>query len=289
MAAMPAGVPTRAWVPGGRTVELPGRGTTWVTDTPGPTPDAPVVVLLHALGCTGLLTWFPVLEPLVGRARVVTLDQRWHGEGIRSQPYALPDCADDVVALLDVLEVEQAVVAGYSMGSIIAQRVWRQHPERVRGLVLGASTDRFQRAPYERAFFTALTAARLLGRALPARAPQSDHAGGRAVGGWLEGEELRAWALAELRRTSVGGVHEALAGLGRHHSAPWLPAVTAPTSVVVMAHDRVIPTSRQMHLARRIPGARTFTVDAGHGGCVLDADRFVPALLAAVDDVVVRS
>ena len=34
----------------GRMVELPGRGRTFVIDVPGPTPDAPVVVLLHALG-----------------------------------------------------------------------------------------------------------------------------------------------------------------------------------------------------------------------------------------------
>ena len=38
----------------------PGRGSTYVTDTPGPRPDSPTIVLLHALGCTGLLTWYPV-------------------------------------------------------------------------------------------------------------------------------------------------------------------------------------------------------------------------------------
>eukprot|EP01032_Pedospumella_encystans_P037065 gene37065-41978_t len=44
-------------IPPGRLVELPGRGgSTYVTDTPGPSPDSPTIVLLHALGCTGLLT-----------------------------------------------------------------------------------------------------------------------------------------------------------------------------------------------------------------------------------------
>ena len=52
-------------IPAGRMVELPGRGgATYVTDTPGPSPDSPTVVLLHALGCTGLLTWYPCIEPL---------------------------------------------------------------------------------------------------------------------------------------------------------------------------------------------------------------------------------
>src|SRR4051794_18823222 len=92
-----------ARIPVGRLVELPGRGTTYVTDSPGPTPDAPTVVLLHAVGCTGLLTWFPSIGPLTRRFRVVTLDQRWHGRGIQSPTFSLVDCADDVAALIDVL------------------------------------------------------------------------------------------------------------------------------------------------------------------------------------------
>ena len=74
---------------------------------PAPTPDSPTVVLLHALGCTGLLTWFPAIEPLSRRYRVVTLDQRWHGQGIQSDDFSLYDCADDVAALIDVLELRR--------------------------------------------------------------------------------------------------------------------------------------------------------------------------------------
>src|SRR6478609_1668379 len=111
-------------------VELPGRGSTYVTDTPGPSPDSPTIVLLHAVGCTGLLTWFPSIEPLARRFRVITLDQRWHGRGIQSDEFTVADCADDVAALLDALDLDRAIVAGYSMGSIVAQRVWRRHPDR---------------------------------------------------------------------------------------------------------------------------------------------------------------
>ena len=133
-------------------VELPGRGETYVTDVPGPEPDSPTVLLLHAVGCTGLLTWFPAIGALSERYRVVTLDQRWHGRGIQSDEFSLYDCADDAAALLDVLGIEQAIVAGFSMGSIVAQRVWRQHPDRMSGLVLCATTDRFRRSTSERVF-----------------------------------------------------------------------------------------------------------------------------------------
>ena len=47
-----------------RAVDLPGRGTTHVLDLPGPTPDAPTLLLMHGIATTGPLTWFSVLEEL---------------------------------------------------------------------------------------------------------------------------------------------------------------------------------------------------------------------------------
>ena len=83
-------------LPEGRWLELPRRGRTWLTDVPGPTPDAPTIVLLHAVGCTGQLTWFPSIPRLAERYRVITFDQRWHGRGITSERFLVSDCADDV-------------------------------------------------------------------------------------------------------------------------------------------------------------------------------------------------
>ena len=75
--------------PVGRPVELPGRGTTYVVDLPGPTPDAPTLLLTHGIATTGPLTWFAVLQDLNAHYRVVTFDQRWHGAGIRSRRFRL--------------------------------------------------------------------------------------------------------------------------------------------------------------------------------------------------------
>ncbi|MFV0535210.1 MAG: alpha/beta fold hydrolase, partial [Cumulibacter sp.] len=89
-------------LPDGEWLELPNRGRTWVTDVPGPSADAPAVILLHAVGCTGQLTWFPVIPRLAERYRVITFDQRWHGRGITSERFLVSDCADDVAALIKV-------------------------------------------------------------------------------------------------------------------------------------------------------------------------------------------
>ena len=87
-------------IPEGRWLDLPRRGRTWLTELPGP-PGAPTVVLLHAVGCTGMLTWFPSVHTLAERYRVVVFDQRWHGRGIISERFSVHDCADDVGALID--------------------------------------------------------------------------------------------------------------------------------------------------------------------------------------------
>ncbi|SDD03968.1 alpha/beta fold hydrolase [Nocardioides lianchengensis] len=277
-----------ARIPPGRTVELGGRGTTYVTDTPGPTPDAPTIVLLHALGCTGLLTWYPAIEPLSRRFRVVTLDQRWHGQGIRSDEFSLYDCADDVAALLDVLELESVVVAGYSMGGVVAQRMWRQHPDRVQGLVLAATSDRFQLNLAERAFFTGMGTAMLGTRSL-SRSRTAVRAARTAVRALsLEPSDIHDWAMHEFRSTSPWAVGQALAALGRHHSRPWLGRIDVPTAVVVTGRDHIIPPARQVALARAIPGATVHDLEGGHAACVLEAERFVPVVVEAAVTVWAR-
>lgn len=275
-------------IPDGFTLELPGRGTTFVTDTPGPGPQAPTIVLLHALGTTGRLTWFPTIGPLSRRFRVVTLDQRWHGQGIRSPRFSLADCADDVAALIETMGLSEVVVGGYSMGSVVAQRVWRQHPTLVEGLVLGATTDRFQRRASERLFFAGMGGTMLAMRGVSHSRTAARAARAAARSADIGTTDNRAWALREFRSTSPWAVGQALAALGRHHSRPWLGRIDVPTAVVVTMRDHVVPTSRQISLARAIPGATVHPVDDGHAACVLGAERFVPAFLEAATTVDAR-
>ena len=274
-------------IPDGRMVELPGRGSTYVTDTPGPRPDSPTILLLHALGCTGLLTWYPSIRPLAERFRVVTLDQRWHGRGIKSDEFSLYDCADDAAALLDVLGIDRAILAGYSMGSIIAQRTWRQHPTRVAGLVLCATTDRFRSSPSERLFHAGMEVV-MMGT----RQVSRSRAAVRSARVFAEAldldSDLHDWAMREFRSTSPWAVGQAVAALGRHHSRPWLSKIDVPTAVVVTNDDKVVPPRRQLDVARRIPGATVHDIDAGHACCVMEAETFVPAFIEAVATVYAR-
>ncbi len=274
--------PTVESVPEGRMVELPGRGSTFVVDVPGP-PGAPTLVLLHALGCTGYLSWYPTIAQLSERHRVVVLDQRWHGRGIRSERFTLEDCADDVVALLDVLGIDRVIPVGYSMGGAVAQLMWQRHPERVQGLVLCAIARNFRGTAKERLFFPAVGAVmRPLDRYSRGR-------GDRMAATLPEVPTTTAhepaWGLAQFRSTSAWTLPHVLSALGRFDSSAWIGDVDVPTAVVAMAKDRTIPVRRQHRLAASIKGAVTFEVDAGHAGLVLSAHLFRPALDAAVESV----
>lgn len=272
-------------LPAARVVELPGRGRTSVVDVAGP-PGAPTLVLLHALGCTGYLAWYPSIPALARHFRVVTLDQRWHGRGIRSDRFRLDDCADDVVALADALSVERVVPVGFSMGGAVAQLTWQRHPDRVAGLVLCATARNFRGTRRERLFYPALSSAllplsgyaRSRGDRLALRLPQALAAPG--------GE---TWGLAEFRSTSGWVMAAVLDELGRFNSAPWVGEVDVPTAVVATLRDRAIPVRRQRRLAAAIPGATLHEVDAGHAALVLRASAFVPVLEDACRSVAARA
>jgi pimeloyl-ACP methyl ester carboxylesterase len=82
----------------------------------------------------------PLADELADRGnRVVTLDLLGHGESDRPRDmwrYSMPIFARQVVALLDHLEIDQAVVGGTSLGANVTLEVASLAPARLRGMVL---------------------------------------------------------------------------------------------------------------------------------------------------------
>lgn len=276
--------PDRVVVPEGRRVELPGRGRTFVIDLPGPSDDAPVLLLFHGIGTTAHLTWFTALNALAERYRVVTFDQRWHGRGIRSDRFQLDDCADDAAALLDVLDLDRVTIVGYSMGGALAQVFYSRHPGRVAGMVLCSTAMRWSGNLADRAFFLLLRGINLRLRTTARDRVHATAAGLTDLPDPLDGN-LRRWAVQELATTSLWAVPEVLAELGRYDSTRWMQDVSVPTAVVITARDRAIPPARQRDLARTIPDAIVAEAPGGHTSIALDTRRWLPIFLDAVDSV----
>jgi 3-oxoadipate enol-lactonase len=280
------GAPEHPKLPHGAAMELPGRGTTFVRTMPGP-PGAPTVLLLHGWTATADLNWFTCYHALSEHYRVVALDHRGHGRGIRSKKqFRLEDCADDAMAVCDVLGLQQVIPVGYSMGGPVAQLVWRRQRERVQALVLCATAPYFLSSREEKLGFLGLSGMAALARLTPVQARQ-----------WLTDQvylqrktgEWEPWAIQEASLHDWRMVLEAGRAIGRFNSRPWIDEIDVPTSVVITMRDRVVPTRRQVRLFEGIHKAEAYRVDGDHDSIAVQPERFVPTLVRAIGSAVERS
>ncbi len=98
----------------------------------------PAMVLDDGIGCEGW-AWEHVQPHFAATHTVVHWHYRGHGRSgaprDRSR-IAIPDLADDLVAVLDAVGVERAVHIGHSMGTQVCLETWRRHAPRTAALVL---------------------------------------------------------------------------------------------------------------------------------------------------------
>ncbi len=81
--------------------------------------EGPALVLIHGFGLNRSI-WVEMVETHPINCRVILPDVRGHGESEATDTvYDMSLLADDIIALLDHLDIEKAVVAGHSMGGYI--------------------------------------------------------------------------------------------------------------------------------------------------------------------------
>ena len=274
-------------LPPGRFVELPERGRTFVRER-GEPEGAPVVVLLHGWTATAALNWYPSFAPLANNFRVIALDHRGHGRGLRSRAsFRLEDCADDVAALLGAVGVERCVAVGYSMGGSIAQLLWQRHPNVVDGLVLCATAATFHGTPREVLLSGMATAGSILaGGSLTRPLALASIATFR---GWGAIRHLSWWGIDEIARHDWTRIVQAGREICRFDSRSSMLHTSVPTAVIATRDDDVVPHERQLALARAIPGATLRAIRGGHSACTSAPEQFVPALVDACLEIAERT
>jgi pimeloyl-ACP methyl ester carboxylesterase len=123
---------------GGGPAEVTPAGGRGRTASSAPASTRPLI-LIHGLLLSQRMHW-PLAEDLAACGnRVITVDLLGHGESDRPRDmtlYSMPVFAEQVIALMDHLQLEQAVVMGTSLGANTALEVAHSHPERLRGMVI---------------------------------------------------------------------------------------------------------------------------------------------------------
>ncbi len=225
-----------------------------------PTP----VVFLHAFAMTGGV-WRGVAERIAtgpaGARRCLIPDLRGHGGTPAADAVTLASLADDVAAVLDDASVGRAVVAGLSMGGMVALEFLRRHEARCAGLALCGT-----RADVETAEGAALRDA----RAETARREGSSRVFADALITAVLGPEadtaLRARVHDEMAGCDPRGSAAAARAIARRADArPLLAHIRVPVLFVVGRHDAITTPEATAALAASTPGARLEIIDAaGH-------------------------
>jgi pimeloyl-ACP methyl ester carboxylesterase len=123
---------------GGGPAALTANGARGRTARSAPGAGRPLI-LLHGLLLSQEMDR-PLAEDLAARGnRAITMDLLGHGQSDRPRDmwrYSMAKSAEQVVALMDHLQIPEAVVMGTSLGANVALEIAAHNPQRLRGMVI---------------------------------------------------------------------------------------------------------------------------------------------------------
>jgi non-heme chloroperoxidase len=236
------------------------------------------MILLH--GYTDSWNSYAPVLPLLSRAhRVFALDQRGHGDSSKASCcYIMNNFVADMIAFMDAKKIDRATVVGHSMGSMLAQLVAIQYPERLSRLILlGAMVVGSNEGvvelnevvqtlvdPIDPAFVAEFQKSTLYGEVPP---------------------EFLEKVIAESLKAPAHVWRQTLASFIGQDTTKDLAKISAPSLILWGEQDLFFPRSEQELLSSLIPDATWFTYEeTGHAlhweqpeRSAADIERFLQA------------
>ena len=239
---------------------ISSRGVTLHVEESG---SGPALIFGHGMFCNCRM--FDGVAPrFADTHRVVTLDFPGHGRsGEPEGPMSLDGLAEDYRAILDALDIPQAVIVGFSMGGMAAMRFAVAHPERLSGLAL-LNTTAIAQLFHEKQAMKALgaltarighhpTAVRTTAKLMFSESYTKAHP--EVVGDWCA-------HLAGIRPEIVAEITRMIAERASFVSR--IPEIRLPTLVIGSTHDAATPPRHARTLARHLSDVRLYIFDTGH-------------------------
>ena len=237
----------------------------------------PLILLHHIGGACGI--WDTVAPDFVDDFQVLAVDLRGHGRSSNPpQGYRwAEDMAEDVVQLIEQLDAESVVLAGYSLGALVSIPVTVKLAGKVVALILEDPPLYDQSRCYGSAWWEE--------RRLFIHLSLEEKIEGFIKEG-LPPDEARM--RAELKhRVSPGVLDEFLAGKAAYDYEEWLPKVTCPTMMFMGNPEKgsVLTVADRERLREVFEFARISTWgNAGHGVHEIDSPKFVAEMKAFLED-----
>lgn len=239
----------------------------------------PVVVFANSLGSDQSI-WDDVIAGLGPQRSVLTYDLRGHGaSGIAEDPYTIDLLADDLIALLDHLGLQQVVLCGVSIGGMIAQAVAAKRPDLIRGLVLVATSMRIG------------SVERWENRIADVLSKGLNNLAGGIIDTWFsaryqaENADAVAGHTAMLCRNSSLGYNNACAALRDADLTDNAARILAPCVCIAGGQDGSVDATLVADLAKRIGGAQLVTLpDVAHLPCLEAPQEVASAITTLIAD-----
>ncbi|KFC68077.1 Beta-ketoadipate enol-lactone hydrolase [Devosia sp. LC5] len=216
------------------------------------------LVLANSLG-TDARIWDELIADLGDGYHVISYDKRGHGlSDAPDGEYQLDEHIDDLAGLLAYLDVQRAVLAGVSVGGLIAQGFALRHPQILAGLILCDTAPKVGSAAMWNDRIAAVRADGLaaIAEGVMARWFTEDFRRDRAI-------ELAGWRNM-FERMPAAGYIGTCATLRDADISDQIGAINVPTLVIAGADDLSTPPDLVRDTASRIRGAR-FEVIANCG------------------------
>ena len=230
-------------------------------------PHQPAVVFLHGVG-GGRHGWAAQQAHVAQLGwRSLAWDMPGYGDSPMIDPYDFAHLARALWQMLDAAHIQQAVLVGHSMGAMVALQAWTQAPERIRAMVLAASSPAFGHSggDFQQQFLaqrlapleSGKTMADIADRLIPSM----------VAPGSIDPAMKPALALAREGMAAIAPdtYRAALRALVQFEQRAALPTIAVPVLCLAAEHDRTAPPAVMALMAQKIPGARyACLAGAGH-------------------------
>jgi 3-oxoadipate enol-lactonase len=229
---------------------------------------SPVLVFSNSLGANYSM-WDPQAHEFRKKFSVLRYDTRGHGQSPPTPgPYSIELLARDVIAMLDVLDLDGVHFCGLSMGGMIGMWLALNAPERLHKLVLSNTAAKIGTSEGWNARIEAVqkngmksVASAILERWFTPAFRQN-------------APETMANILKMLEETNPDGYVACCAAVRDFDCREQLRKIRIPALVVAGAHDPATPPADGRFLAEQIPGARYAELNAAHLSNIEDRGRF---------------
>jgi len=252
------------------------------------------LVLLDGIGCDGW-AWKHIQPRLAEHYRTIHCHYRGHGRSgspVDPTHIGIQDLAEDVVAILDHLELDEVVTVAHSMGTQVVLEIFRRWESRLKGMALVCGTD----GEVTRTFHGNDLLHRILPRlieyvrkyrpvalALWRRLPAELSYRVAKVIGEVDGPALDPNDFKEyvehLSDIDLSLYLDMLSRAGAHSATDLLPRIAVPTLVVAAERDTFTPRDVVKAMADAIPRSRYVElVGASHAAPAEQPQRLVEAI-----------